>query len=422
MSALRKYLASHRIRIIFLLILTLTGLLLGRLLFIFPLPLIHLQGQTMGTQYSIKFRHPHGNEIASTTQEKINSNLDRINRSMSTYDSASELSRFNQQQSTEWTPVSTELFTVLEAALDIGRKSGGAFDITIGPLVNLWGFGPEFRSDQIPSDEKINHLRKQIGQDKLRLDQVNRSIRKLHPDVHIDMSAIAKGYAVDQIAQLLISNGIEHFMIEIGGEIRAQGHNAQGSAWRIGIEKPQPYIQTVHKILSIHNTALATSGDYRNFFEFDGKRLSHLIDPVTGWPIENHLVSVTVLAEQCMQADAWATALVVLGHNHGLRLAEKMGLPVLFLVNQDGNIREFVSSQYPLKQEGNNMQIFVATFLIMGLAILAMAIGVLNKRSPLAGSCGGLGRLGLGCDAGCTRPCASRSDSKPQPSPRSQGL
>lgn len=113
-----------------------------------------------------------------------------------------------------------------------------------------------------------------------------------------------------------------------------------------------------------------------------------------------------------MQADAWATALVVLGHNHGLRFAEKVELPVLFLVNQDGNIREFASSQYPPKQKGNNMQIFIATFLIMGLAILAMAIGVLNKRSPLAGSCGGLGRLGLRCDVGCARPCANRSDSK----------
>lgn len=412
MSVLRKYLVTHRKRIILLLILAVTGLLLGRLLLTPSLPLIHLQGQTMGTQYSIKLRHFHGEKMALIMQEKVDSILDGINRSMSTYDPASELSRFNQQQTTDWIPVSAELLTVLDAALEIGQKSEGAFDTTIGPLVSLWGFGPEFRSDQIPSDEEINRLRKQTGQDKLLLDPTNRTIRKLHPDLTIDLSAIAKGYAVDRLAQFFISSEIEHFMIEIGGEIRAQGNNAQGSAWRIGIEKPQPYAQALYKILKVNNIALATSGDYRNFFEFGGKHFSHLIDPATGWPIENHLVSVTVLAEQCMQADAWATALVVLGHERGLKLAEKMGLPVLFLVNQGGNIQEFASSHYPPKERGNNMQIFIATFLIMGLAILAMAIGVLNKRSPLAGSCGGLGRLGLGCDAGCTRSCSNQKHSK----------
>lgn len=420
MTNLRNYLVSHRKFIVLLLILTVTGLLLGRLLLTPSLPLIHLQGQTMGTQYSIKFRHPRGDEIASILQKKIDSMLDGINHSMSTYDPASELSRFNQQRTTDWIPLSAELLTVLDAALEIGRKSEGAFDITIGPLVNLWGFGPEFRSNQIPDEEAINRLRQQVGQDKLQLDHDRGVVRKLQPDIYIDLSAIAKGYAVDQIAQLFLSSGIDHFMIEIGGEIRAQGSNAQGSAWRIGIEKPQRHAQAVQKVLPIHDTALATSGDYRNFFELDGKYYSHLIDPTSGWPIENRPISVTVLAEQCMQADAWATALVVLGHEQGLRIAEKIGLPVLFLVNQNGSIQEYASSHFLPESQKHPILIFLATFLIMGLAIVAMAIGVLNKRRPLDGSCGGLGRLGLGCDAGCSRPCANRNHPKLHPFSKNQ--
>ena len=416
MSALKKRLLSHGLLITLLAILT--GLLLGGFLLSPSRTLTqeHLRGQTMGTQYSIKFRHPHIDGITAVMQEKVESILDQINRSMSTYDPASELSRLNQHQSTDWIPVSAELLTVLDAALEIGRKSEGAFDITIGPLVNLWGFGPEFRSDQIPDEEAINRLRQQTGQDKLLLDHARGAVRKLHPAIYIDLSAIAKGYAVDQITRLFISSGIEHFMVEIGGEIRAQGSNAQQSAWRIGIEKPRQHAQAVHKILPINNTALATSGDYRNFFEFNGKHYSHLINPVTGWPIENRLVSVTVLADQCMQADAWATALVVLGHEHGLKIAEKLRLPVLFLVNQNGNIQEYASSHFLPERQNNPILIFVATFLIMGLTILAMAIGVLNKRRPLDGSCGGLGRLGLGCDAGCTRPCRKQRPIKPSTS------
>ncbi len=405
MSALKKYLASPYRRIVLLLILVVAGLL-GWWLLTPSLPLQHLQGQTMGTQYSIKFRHPFTSEMTATIQKKVEAILERINRSMSTYDPASELSRFNQQRTTSQVAASPELLVVLDAALKIGRKSEGAFDIMIGPLVNLWGFGPGFRSDQIPDKVTIDRLRQQTGQDRILLDLAKGTIRKHHPDIYIDLSAIAKGYAVDQIAQLFFSSGIEHFMIEIGGEVRAHGNNEQGSAWRIGIEKPYPHAQAIHKVLLVDDTALATSGDYRNFFEYDGKHYSHLIDPNTGWPIESQMISVTVLASQCMEADAWATALTVLGHERGLKLAEKLGLPVLFLLNQNGNIQEFASSHFLSKKQDNHMQIFIATIMIMGLAILAMAIGVLNKRPPLSGSCGGLSRLGLSCDAGCARSCA----------------
>lgn len=411
-SALKECLFFHRLFITSLVILTVTGLLLGRFLFTPSLSLELLKGQTMGTQYIIKFRHPHADGISGLMQEKVESILDKVNRSMSTYDPASELSRLNQNHTTDWIPVTAELLTVLDTALEIGRKSEGAFDITIGPLVNLWGFGPEFRGDQIPDEDEINRLRQQTGQDKLLLDRASGTIRKLNSNIYLDLSAIAKGYAVDQIAQLFTSSGIEHYMIEIGGEIRARGNNAQESAWRIGIEKPQQHTQAVHKILPVKNTALATSGDYRNFFEFNGKHYSHLINPITGWPIQNRLVSVTVLAEQCMQADAWATALVVMGYERGLKIAEKLRLPVLYLVNQDGNIKELASSHYLTERQSNYIPIFAATFLIMGLAILAMAIGIMNKRPPLAGSCGGLGRLGLGCDAGCARHCANKYNSK----------
>ncbi|MFO7579729.1 MAG: FAD:protein FMN transferase [Nitrosomonas halophila] len=377
--------------------------------FLSPSPtLSQLHGYTMGTQYSIKYRHPEALFSPEQAQKQIDSILDTINRTMSTYDQQSELSRLNQATATDWIPISDTLFTVLQAALTIGEQSEGRFDITVGPLVNLWGFGPEFRPEEIPAADAIAAIRQRTGQAMLELDQEIPAVRKAHPNIYIDLSAIAKGYAVDQIAALFDSQGIDHYLVDIGGEIRARGTNAQNNSWQVGIEKPLQHGRSLHRVLPLKNTALATSGDYRNFFELDGRRYSHLIDPTTGWPVENGATSVTVLAESVMLADAWATALLVSGHARGLRIAEQQGLAVLYLVNQNGALMEYTSSHFPDTHHSRFSQIFLATFLVMGLALIAMAIGVLNGRQPIAGSCGGLGRLGLGCDAGCSRPCASR--------------
>jgi FAD:protein FMN transferase len=377
-----------------------------------PLLVSQLSGSTMGTGYTVKYRHASDVPSVEAMQAEIEQQLADINQSMSTYDDDSELSRFNRSGSTGWIPVSNPLYTVLAAALEVGQHSKGALDVTIGPLVNLWGFGPENRTQDIPNADEITATLERTGHDKLMLDEIARAVRKTRPDVYVDLSAIAKGYAVDQIAATLERHGIEHYMAEIGGEIRARGTNAQQLLWRIGIDKPQTHGRSVQKVLSLDNAALATSGNYRNYFLIDDRRYMHVINPATGWPAESRLASVTVLAETCMLADAWATALLVLGIERGLAVAEQLGLQALFIVDQGGVFSEHVSSHFESGKTQNFAATFLATFLVMGIAIVAMAIGVMMGRKPIAGSCGGLGRLGLGCDGGCGRPCSADTDRK----------
>lgn len=373
-----------------------------------PLILSYLTGNTMGTSYTIKYRHSPDMPPSQAIQEEIEQHLTEINQIMSTYDPESELSRFNRADTTDWISVSTPLYTVLKVALEIGQQSKGAFDITIGPLVNLWGFGPEVRLERIPDQAEIAAILERTGHDKLMLHETSSTVRKTRSDVYMDLSGIAKGYAVDQIAAMLERHDIKHYMVEIGGEIRARGMNAQEIPWQIGIDKPQPYDRSLQKVLSLKNTALATSGNYRNYFMIDNQRYMHVIDPATGWPAENHLASVTVLADTCMLADAWATALLVLGLERGMIIAEQHGLSVLFIVNHDGIFVEHASSHFQPDSVQNITITFLTTFLIMGIAIAAMAAGILMGRKPLAGSCGGLGRLGLECDAGCIKSCSTR--------------
>ncbi|MDP1557538.1 MAG: FAD:protein FMN transferase [Nitrosomonas sp.] len=385
----------------------------GRLSAVSPLVFTQLTGNTMGTSYSIKYRHSPDTPPSQTIQDEIEQQFIKINQIMSTYDPESELSRFNHSDLTDWIPVSAPLYTVLKAAFEINRQSKGAFDITLGPLVNLWGFGPEVQPERIPDQVEIALVLKRTGHDKLALHETAPTVRKIRTDVYVDLSGIAKGYAVDQISTTLERHGIEHYMIEIGGEIRARGANAQEIPWQIGIDKPQMYRRSVQKVLSLNNTALATSGNYRNFFKIDHQRYMHVIDPATGWPAKNNLASVSVLADTCMLADAWATALLVLGLEQGMIMAEQLELSALFIVNQDGIFVEHASSHFQPKDTQHITITFLATFLIMGIAIVAMATGIMMGRRPLAGSCGGLGRFGLKCDVGCSKPCSTPSDHKP---------
>lgn len=378
-----------------------------------PLLVSQLTGSTMGTSYTVKYRHTPDVPPVTVIQAEIEQQLAEINQSMSTYDANSELSRFNRSASTGWIPVSDPLFTVLAAALEVGEQSGDAFDITIGPLVNLWGFGPEIQELGIPDTDEINEALERTGHDKLMLDETAQAVRKTRADVTVDLSAIAKGYAVDQIATILERHGIDHYMVEIGGEIRARGTNAQQISWRIGIDKPQAYGRAVQRVILLDNAALATSGNYRNYFMIGDRRYIHVIDPTTGWPAESHLASVTVLAETCMLADAWATALLVLGLERGLEMAEQLGLRALFIAEHDGIFTEHETSHFESSDEPNFFTIFLAAFLVMGIAIAAMALGVMMGRKPIAGSCGGLGRLGLECDGGCGKSCSTGGDRKP---------
>ncbi|MDZ4856874.1 MAG: FAD:protein FMN transferase [Nitrospirota bacterium] len=303
---------------------------------------LHLSGRTMGTTYSVKYRPGQDTPLLKAMQIEVDALLTGINQTLSTYDPESELSRFNRMRTTDWVPASASLLAVLKAALEIGVQSDGAFDITVGPLVNLWGFGPEFHPDRIPLKADIAAARARSGPDKLTLRDTQPAIRKHRPDVFLDLSGIAKGYGVDRVAELMAAYGIEHYMVEIGGEVRVRGLKERDTPWRIAIEKPLPGERSVQTMLALSDIALATSGNYRNFFELDGRRYSHTIDPATGWPVDHHLVSVTVLADTSMRADAWATAFQVLGPKRGMALAEQLGLPVLFIVERDGQFEERV--------------------------------------------------------------------------------
>jgi len=296
----------------------------------------------MGTSYHITLRAD--SDTAGQLAEKIEQRLARLNQLMSTYLADSELSRFNQSRSTDCFPFSTETATVIRAAQSIYEQSGGAFDPTLAPLIEIWGFDKRDTQDQLPSAELIAQLREQTGMDKLKIGAD--CIAKTLPELSLNLSAIAKGYAVDEIGRLLSAQGISDFMVEIGGEVVTRGKNPRGKAWHIAVEKPVSDTQAVQRIIAISNRGMATSGDYRNYFEKDGKRYSHTIDPRSGYPINHKLASVTVIADTSMQADAWATAMMVLGEKEGLQLAEKQQLAVYMLVRSGDGFCEQASSAF----------------------------------------------------------------------------
>ncbi len=297
-------------------------------------------GPIMGTSFSIKATHIPEQTSVENLQQLILKRLQAINQRMSTYIKDSELSLFNALPSTKPKIISAELYKVLDAAQNISQLSGGAFDITIGPLVNLWGFGPDIMLSQAPKSEAIKQLLEQTGYAKLQLRKQDLTAIKTLASLSIDLSALAKGYAVDEVARILEEQGIKDYLVEIGGEIRLKGNNLQGKKWRIAIEKPTINKRELEKVVAITDTAMATSGDYRNFFEQEGQRFSHTIDPRTGYPISHKLASVTVLTEACMLADAWATALMVLGPEEAYKMAEQQQLAVFFIIKTEQGFAE----------------------------------------------------------------------------------
>lgn len=296
---------------------------------------------TMGTSFTIKVSQLPDAAETDSLQEKIDALLARINAQMSTYLPDSELSRFNASQSIEWQKTSPFLFKVLQKSKQVNALSMGAFDVTVGPLVNVWGFGTDPVRFDVPPQALIEQEQKRIGSQHLHLDEEKTSIRKDIAELYIDLSAVAKGYAVDKVAELLEQEGVKHYMVEIGGELRLKGSNIQHQPWKIAIEKPTADRRMIEKVLSISDIGMATSGDYRNFFEVDGVRYSHTIDPRTGRPVTHKLASVTVFSATTMDADAWATALTVLGPEQGFQLAEKKRIPALFIIkNGDGFVEK----------------------------------------------------------------------------------
>ncbi len=309
-------------------------------------PSFIFNGKTMGTQYNIKvLLPPNFARSKAEVQSDIDALLVEINQSLSTYITDSEISLLNQHPIGEPVSVSDELFYMLSLSQKINRQSDGAFDVTIGPLVNLWGFGPVKPEGLSPSQSAIDKAKARVDNQSYQLNTLSKSVVK-KANVYIDLSAIAKGYGSDLMAKYFVSQGIVNFLVEIGGEIFAKGVKNNGSPWVIGIEKPTLAQTGAVQALLVSNVGMATSGDYRNYYERDGVRLSHTIDASTGKPITHNLASVTVIAQTSAQADAYATAINVLGPEKGKKFAEKLQLAAYFIVKENDGFKTFYTESF----------------------------------------------------------------------------
>jgi len=304
-------------------------------------------GGIMGTQYVVKIVDFPQGDSAVRLRRAVDERLAELEGLLSNYDPDSDVSRFNDTKDGQWMNLSGEIAEVAGESARIGELTGGAFDVTCSPLVSLWGFGPGRRAlTRAPTDEQIAEAMAAAGVDRIEYRLDPPALRKTSPEVRIDLSGVAKGYAVDQIALMLRSAGIASFLVDIGGEVRAQGVNPEGQPWRIGIEVPLPGVRSIHRVVNLADTALATSGDYRNYFVQEGKRRSHIIDPRTGRPIEHRLTSVSVMHPSCARADALATGLMVLGPDDGYRLALEQKLAVLMIVDTDSGFDERMTPEF----------------------------------------------------------------------------
>lgn len=298
-------------------------------------------GNALGTSYSVKVIDRRGDLAAAGLPERVREVLDDLDRKLSTYKPDSELNRLNRQPLGVPFAASKDLYQVLAIARRVYRMSEGAFDPTVRPLVDLWGFGPVDTGDRVPADSEIAALLERIGFDRIELGSGDQVIRR--GDVTLDLSAVAKGFIVDRLAEELVALGASDLMVEVGGEIRVRGRRADGGLWRIAVEAPRAGGGAVERILELTDLGVATSGDYRNYFERDGVRYSHTLDPQSGRPVQHRLASVTVLAPTSAEADAVATALMVMGEERGLEFATAHELAVLLLVRQGDGFVEVAS-------------------------------------------------------------------------------
>ncbi|WP_346796927.1 FAD:protein FMN transferase [Halomonas sp. Bachu 37] len=297
---------------------------------------VRLEGEIFGTFYQVTIADPLTQGQAQTLEEGFLQELEDVDQAMSTYRDDAELVLFNQAPLNEWQPLSDELIEVMAIARSVAEASNGAFDVTIGDVVNLWSFGPEARPQEVPDESQLQERLSLIGFDALELDTQALQARRTR-DVFVDLSGVAKGHATDRVAEYLERQDIEHYLVNLGGELRVKGYREQDSQepWRIGIEVPENGPQRAQHVLPVHDISVATSGDYRNYFEEDGRRYSHTLDPRSGRPIEHHVASVSVAHPSNAWADAWATALSVLGGEAGMALAIEQELKVLMLVRRD---------------------------------------------------------------------------------------
>lgn len=301
--------------------------------------IVMLNGATMGTTYSIQLVKRHDVVIESSLSSEIKNILNSVDSSMSTWRSDSELSHVNSNQSGEWLNVSSDLLFVLDMALNISKETNGAFDITVDPLVELWGFSSNEPINSIPDEKSIKDRMQQVGYKYLIIDKQRGAIKKIIP-IRLNLSAIAKGFSVDKIAEYLDKKGVDDYLVEVGGELRFKGNKKNEIGWKIAIETPSTLDRKPNKVISISDNSIATSGDYRNFYEIKGHRYSHTIDPVSGRPVNHNLASVTIINKNTAYADALATGVMVMGFEKGYEFCRLNKIPAYFIIRENG---EFVS-------------------------------------------------------------------------------
>lgn len=293
---------------------------------------VTFSGPIMGTDYRISALVGVATDLNVLEQDILNA-MQAVNQSMSTYIDDSELNQFNRASADQMIALSPALVDVLTESLAISRMSSGAFDVTLAKVIDLWGFGPDGRATQRPSAQQLADLRGSVGYEKIKIS--NQQATKTVDELRVDLSAIAKGYAVDQVAHTLLTNNVTGFLINIGGELRGAGRKLDGSVWQVGIEKPHA-LGGIQEIVMLDNQAIATSGDYRNFYTIDGEQYSHTIDPTTLSPVFHKLALVSVLADTAMRADGLATAMLAMGEVRAQAFAKQHDLAAYMIIRESG--------------------------------------------------------------------------------------
>lgn len=306
-----------------------------------------LHGETMGTNWSVRLVDSPRADLHAL-HALIQAGLDRVVAQMSTWEADSDISRFNRAPAGHWQDLPDEFFTVLRCALAVAEASDGAFDPTVGPLIGAWGFGAHAGAREAPDDAARASAGARVGWQRVSLDAANRRVRQ-PGGVQLDLSAVAKGYAVDSVAAALRARGIAAALVEVGGELHGYGRKPDGEAWRVLIEsspEEEEAAGLAPRIAHLDDLAVATSGDRWHWYEQAGERYTHTVDPRTGRPVPHARAAVTVLAANAMEADAWATALTVLGADAGLALAERRGLAARFVIRTEGALQERASTRF----------------------------------------------------------------------------
>ncbi|QCT22147.1 FAD:protein FMN transferase ApbE [Jejubacter calystegiae] len=306
-----------------------------------------LEGKTMGTYWRASLADVKPGRGAELRQ-KIQAQLDADDRLLSTWKPDSALSRFNQSRSIAPWPVDEAMSDIVTLSLRIGAKTDGAMDVTVGPLVNLWGFGPDKQPVQTPTQTQIDAARAQTGLNHLKV--INASgrqwLQKDLPELYVDLSTVGEGYAADHLARLMEQQGISRYLVSVGGAVVTRGTNPEGRSWRVAIQKPTDKENAAQAVVDLNGHGISTSGSYRNYYELDGKRISHVIDPTTGRPIQHKLVSATVIAPTALEADGWDTGLMVLGTEKAKQVAQKEGLAVYLIVKEEKGFSTWMSPQF----------------------------------------------------------------------------